>query len=540
MVSDGSTRTKGLGLISITSLSSVWGRRLSSASGAGSRPARSRLCTSVLLSFVALSLVALSAGSAAAQDGNDSPETADPIASGVPIESFLSADKDIDWYVFTVPVQGTVTISMTSLPEDYDMQVFRDGQFEENAFISENPGTEDELIEATFEADTWFIAVYAFELAVPGDSYILTATYPSGPGGTNELALSNGSGASGTQVTVDLMLDNQDAVKGIQTDVLFDQDVASFVGASASSRGLGMTVESETVSPGRVRVLLFFESNSSIAAGTGTVGTLTFSLIGSDGESTSISPNSTVLSDPNSAPLQVTEVPGTLTITGGTGNVLALGSTSGPNGQVVTVPLTLDNEDTIKGIQLDVSIVAPSAAEFVGVVAAEAAENLGMTAEGDPTSSGGRVLLFFENMSSLEPDFGEVATLSFRLTGAMNEQATITPTAIVLSDPSAGTVPGTGQSGVLTVTTGPAEVPGLQVAALKNPGRPRMVQIFVVVENGSAPTVTAGESSVTMTPVSGSIYQGVHFAGQSASSVDVTAMSTNDAGTGTETVTVSF
>ena len=60
------------------------------------------------------------------------------------------------------------------------------------------------------------------------------------------MAVGSGSGDSGTQVTVPLTLDNEDVVKGIQTDVIFDDAVATFVSAAAAGRGLGMTVDAQT------------------------------------------------------------------------------------------------------------------------------------------------------------------------------------------------------------------------------------------------------------------------------------------------------
>ena len=201
----------------------------------------------------------------------------------------------------------------------------------------------------------------------------------------------------------------------------------------------------------------------------------------------------------------------TITTSSG-GNELAVGSASGANGTEVTVPLDLSNDTVVKALQAD--IIMSNACS--GPIRERGGFGTGARHVGGCPGGGNRcvrVVLHFENASTLAAGSGTVATLTYRLTGSQNSNTTLAPADIILSDPDANEIPATGVNGSLTVTTGPADAPAVQVAALKNPGRTRTVQVFVIVENGSgsAPSVTAGSTSVTMTDMGGGMYQGMVF-----------------------------
>lgn len=99
-----------------------------------------------------------------------------------------------------------------------------------------------------------------------------------------------------------------------------------------------------------------------------------------------------------------------------------------------------------------------------------------------------------------------------------------------------------GLSGVVTVTSDPVGPPRVDLSVLKNPGRPRHLQIFVSVADGSgnAPSVSLGGTSVTMTSLGEGVFTGTAFVEQSTSSVTVTATDTVGDATGTDSETVSF
>jgi hypothetical protein len=151
---------------------------------------------------------------------------------------------------------------------------------------------------------------------------LLTLAFPmsmsrGAPLGQNALALGSASGASGSTVSVPLNLANEDAVSGIELDILFDSAVASFAGGEVAARATGMAFAYAVLqSPYRVRVVMYFVGGGAIAAGTGTVANLGFQLVGGPGTATNLTPDAAELSDPNAQALPVTAAAGSLTVTG--------------------------------------------------------------------------------------------------------------------------------------------------------------------------------------------------------------------------------
>jgi len=133
--------------------------------------------------------------------------------------------------------------------------------------------------------------------------------------GQNSVTVGDESGQSGTSVTVPLSLDNEDVVKGIQTDLLYDGAQASLVSVTATDRGTGMTAAAEQVAAGRGRVILYFDSASTLAAGNGVVANLTFNLSGAGGTQTAVTPSDLILAGPVAESLNVSGVAGNLTVT---------------------------------------------------------------------------------------------------------------------------------------------------------------------------------------------------------------------------------
>jgi hypothetical protein len=220
-------------------------------------------------------------------------------------------------------------------------------------------------------------------------------------------------------------------------------------------------------------------------------------------------------------------------------NTLSIGDGSGSSGASVTVQLMLANENSVKGIQTDITYNA-AVATFGSATAT--GRGAGMTAASEEVASGqARVLLYFDDASVLTPGSGAVGELTFNLVGNEDDTTDLVPTAIVISDPEAAEVSATGENGTLTVTA-PSGPPLLYIAALKNPGRVRSLQILVRVEqgSGSAPTVTAGGAAVTLTSLGNSIYLGTYAAADGASNVTITATDSNGSGQGSDQVTVNF
>lgn len=149
-------------------------------------------------------------------------------------------------------------------------------------------------------------------------------TIVSNPGGGNRLSVGNGQGANGADVAVALNLANEDVVKALQTDIAFDPAVVGFVSAAAGPRANGASVSTSVLGGNTLRVLVFYTDATTIPAGSGAVANLTFHLIGSAGQQSALTPGSTVLSDPASQPLEVTNEAGSIQVQQGGGGSLDL------------------------------------------------------------------------------------------------------------------------------------------------------------------------------------------------------------------------
>lgn len=130
----------------------------------------------------------------------------------------------------------------------------------------------------------------------------------------NTLTLTQENGLAGSTVLVSLALDNSDQVKGVQLDLQFDGAVASFQDVTAAERGLGMTAAGSLLSAGTCRVVLYFADDGVLAAGSGEIAQLAFTLQGLGGEQTDLTPGGLLLSGPDAESLDVTGSAGGLTV----------------------------------------------------------------------------------------------------------------------------------------------------------------------------------------------------------------------------------
>ncbi len=220
-------------------------------------------------------------------------------------------------------------------------------------------------------------------------------------------------------------------------------------------------------------------------------------------------------------------------------NELTLGTVSAASGSTVLVPVSLVNESSIKGLQLDIQY-DEEILTFLGVNAVE--RGLGMAADGNEIQDGlGRVILFFDDDSVVAPGTGNVAELVFSVQGIPSSSSILTPVDILFSGPNSENIPAVGHAGQVQVDD-PTEAPELKISVLKNPGQTRSVQVLVRSINGSgnAPSVSTGESSLILTSVDGVTFQVVYNVADSVEQLTFSASDTNVIGTGTDQVTVSF
>ena len=237
-------------------------------------------------------------------------------------------------------------------------------------------------------------------------------------------------------------------------------------------------------------------------------------------------------SDTSNANFTITQVPAG-------SNTLTVGSGSGTVGSSLSVSLALANENVVKGLQIDL-VYNSSVAVFQGLTAT--GRGAGMAASSQVISSGlARILLYHDDASTIAAGTGTIANLVFALVGQNVGQTAVTPGDIILSDADGLALDCDGVAGNLSATAA-ISPPGVQVIALKNPGRVHSLQIIVNVTAGSggAPSVTAGGTAVSMTALGDGAWLGTYAASAEATSVTVAANDTNANGQGSDQITIAF
>jgi hypothetical protein len=324
---------------------------------------------------------------------------------------------------------------------------------------------------------------------------VKVSTVRGAPRGQNRLSVGSTTGASGATVSVPLELGNEDAVSGIQVDIVFDPAVASFLGGTIAARATGMVFSPSVPSAGRLRLVMYYLGGGAIPAGDGAVANLDFQLVGASGTATDLTAEAAELSDPNAQALPVTVAAGYLTVTGGTeptgaccapdGNcslamqaactagiwqgantvcspnpctvpqvadTLSIGTGSGASGSEVTVPLGLHNTQAVGGLQLDV-LFDPAVVSFASAAITSRATGMSIPSS-NPSAGRLRLLMYSVSADSIAAGEGAVANLTFRVIGPNEAGTDLTPDSVTVSDPHAQALPVTTTSGHITVTGG--------------------------------------------------------------------------------------
>lgn len=76
------------------------------------------------------------------------------------IKGLISPSGDNDYYKFVITTGGTATLTLTTLPGDYDVRLYNSGGTQ--LAISENGGTTSETISRTYTAGTYYARVYGY------------------------------------------------------------------------------------------------------------------------------------------------------------------------------------------------------------------------------------------------------------------------------------------------------------------------------------------------------------------------------------------
>ncbi len=80
------------------------------------------------------------------------------------IKGLINPSGDNDYYKFVITTGGTATITLSTLPADYDVRLYSSNGTSQLA-ISQNGGTTSESISRTYTAGTYFVRVYGYQNA---------------------------------------------------------------------------------------------------------------------------------------------------------------------------------------------------------------------------------------------------------------------------------------------------------------------------------------------------------------------------------------
>jgi len=103
-----------------------------------------------------------------------------PITSGITYNSYIYSSTDTDYYYFNTTAAGTITISLTNLPKDYDLYLLNSSGT--TVAKSENVSTTSESISySSTAAGKYYVKAIGYGgVFSAATAYALKATYPSG------------------------------------------------------------------------------------------------------------------------------------------------------------------------------------------------------------------------------------------------------------------------------------------------------------------------------------------------------------------------
>ncbi|HNU88383.1 MAG TPA: fibronectin type III domain-containing protein, partial [Ferruginibacter sp.] len=103
------------------------------------------------------------------------------------VKGLISPTGDNDYYRFVITTGGTATITLSTLPFDYDIRLYSSNGTTQLA-ISQNGGTSNETITRTYTAGTYFVRVYGYNGANSATS-CYTLRVQLGTAGNQESAM---------------------------------------------------------------------------------------------------------------------------------------------------------------------------------------------------------------------------------------------------------------------------------------------------------------------------------------------------------------
>jgi hypothetical protein len=99
---------------------------------------------------------------------NESTATAKAVSFNTDVKGQVNPSGDVDYFSFTVTVGGSLTVSLTTLPADYDLRVINSTG--STMGLSQNGGTTSESLNLNLSAGTYYVRIYGWNGANSGTS----------------------------------------------------------------------------------------------------------------------------------------------------------------------------------------------------------------------------------------------------------------------------------------------------------------------------------------------------------------------------------
>ncbi|WPV70482.1 reprolysin-like metallopeptidase [Chitinophaga sp. LS1] len=120
-------------------------------------------CTSGSGSYIAAQFTTLTASGCANTLDNSTNGTTSGAATipfNTDVTGLISPSGDVDYYKFVITTSGTITITLGTLPGDYDLKLYNSSGTQLN--VSQASGTTSESISRTVSAGTYYVQVYGY------------------------------------------------------------------------------------------------------------------------------------------------------------------------------------------------------------------------------------------------------------------------------------------------------------------------------------------------------------------------------------------
>ncbi|MEM7536083.1 MAG: hypothetical protein AAF639_28130, partial [Chloroflexota bacterium] len=211
------------------------------------------------------------------------------------------------------------------------------------------------------------------------------------PQQNNIVTIGTASVAQGASGSVDISLNNNDAVASAQIEISYDNgNGVTLTGVSATGRATGFQTNFSENTAGAtttVTILMFNLTGSTIAAGNGAVLALGFTTDVTATGTTALVADTVLLSDSSGGALSASGVDGAITITGTEPDITLVSPNRGTQGETLAVQITGSNVDWNTNAPTNVSFgagVTVSSHSVVNATTLSAAISIGAAATTGP------------------------------------------------------------------------------------------------------------------------------------------------------------